>query len=188
MDAQTEIGPVPPANGLKTEDPTKSALKESIKKKGQNSYYYAHNYEGQNFNDQNAKTFYGDGLIYGGEPTLIEKRDEPKVEKKPEIITKKIAKYSWLDEDAKVKVYIELDQFPTQITKAMCDVKFEEFSAEIKIVDENGTNHILNLAKLYDKIEPEKSSWRFSEGKRVSVTFKKWLETKWHHLTKDGNK
>ena len=77
----TEIGPVPPpetSHGQKTEEVDKSALKESIKKKGQNSYYYAHNYEGQNFNDESAKKFYGDGLIYGGEPTLIEKREGDK--------------------------------------------------------------------------------------------------------------
>ena len=43
-----EIGPtLPPelVNGLKTDEVEKSALKESIKKKGQNSYYYAHNYD-----------------------------------------------------------------------------------------------------------------------------------------------
>ncbi len=50
-------------------------MKASIKKKGSNSYYYAHNYEGQNFKDSNAKQFYGDGLIYGGEPQLIAKND-----------------------------------------------------------------------------------------------------------------
>ena len=52
---------------------------------------------------------------------------------------KKIAKYSWLDEDAKVKIYIELEQFPTQITKAMVDVQFEEYACNIKVVDESGT-------------------------------------------------
>mmetsp|Transcript_1779 Transcript_1779/g.2317 ORF Transcript_1779/g.2317 Transcript_1779/m.2317 type:complete len:144 (-) Transcript_1779:199-630(-) len=143
MESTNEFGPVAPdAVGAKTEDPSKSALKESIKKKGQNSYYYAHNYEGQNFNDQNAKTFYGDGLIYGGEPTLIEKREgEQKstaaVASTP--VLKKIAKYSWLDEDSKVKIYIDLDQFPTQITKAMVEVQFEEYSCLIKVVDESGT-------------------------------------------------
>lgn len=39
---------------------------------------------------------------------------------------KKITKYSWIDEDAKVKVYIELDQFKGEITDAMIEVNFEE--------------------------------------------------------------
>ena len=54
--------------GAKVENKDESELKNSIKKKGQNSYYYAHNYDGQNFNSENAKKFYGDGLIYGGAP------------------------------------------------------------------------------------------------------------------------
>ena len=76
---ENTIGPVLPPEVAKTgfvEDPAKSALKASIAKKGQNSYYYAHNYEGQNFNNANAKKFYGDGLIYGGEPTLIGKAED----------------------------------------------------------------------------------------------------------------
>ena len=44
-----EHGPLPPPDdvtGAKVDDKDKSALKESIKKKGGNSYYYAHNYAG----------------------------------------------------------------------------------------------------------------------------------------------
>ena len=69
-----------------------------------------HNYDNQNFDDEKAKQFYGDGLIYGGEPQLIEKRETKKVEevKKEEQVVKKIAKYSWLDEEKKVKIYIDL--------------------------------------------------------------------------------
>ena len=58
------------------ENKDESELKNSIKKKGQNSYYYAHNYDGQNFNSENAKKFYGDGLIYGGEPQKIETKEQ----------------------------------------------------------------------------------------------------------------
>ena len=64
----------------------------------------------------------------------------------------------------------------------MVDVSFEEYICNIKIVDEEGTNHVLLLSKLYEKIEPENSTFRVSEGKRITVTFKKWLETKWNTL------
>ena len=53
----SNFGPeMPPdfVNGEKVDDKEKSELKASIKKKGANSYYYAHNYDGQNFNNENA--------------------------------------------------------------------------------------------------------------------------------------
>ena len=59
-----------------------------------------------------------------------------------------IKKYSWLDEDAKVKVYIELDQFPTVITKDMIEVAFDEWRVDIKVVDADGMSHVLSLNKL----------------------------------------
>ena len=71
MEKLGDFGPMPPpemVNGIKVEDRDKSELKASISKKGANSYYYAHNFDGQNFNNENAKQFYGNGLIYGGEP------------------------------------------------------------------------------------------------------------------------
>ena len=181
------IGPeLPPelATGMKVEDKAKSELKNSINKKGGNSYYYAHNYDGQNFNNENAKQFYGDGLIYGGEPTLISSgstKEETKQEKK---VVKKIEKYSWLDEDKKVKIYIELDQFPTKITKAMIEVAFEDYAVNIRVVDESGTEHILKLSTLYEKIEASDSSFRHSD-KRISISMVKWLETKWTTLFKE---
>ena len=48
--------------------------------------------------------------------------------------------------DKKVKVYIDFEQFPTQITKAMIDVQFDEWACDIKIVDEAGTHHNLQLS------------------------------------------
>ena len=65
----------------------------------------------------------------------------------------------------------------------MVDVQFEEYGCNIRVVDEAGTENVLNLFKLYEKIEPEKSSWRHSE-KRITITFTKWLETKWSSLLK----
>ena len=63
-------------------------------------YYYAH--APKNFNTEGAEVFKGEGLIYGGDPVLLGQREKPKevVKEKP---PKKITKYSWLDEDAKVK-------------------------------------------------------------------------------------
>ena len=87
-----------------------------------------------------------------------------------------------------MKIYIELDQFPTSITKDNVEVAFEEWSIKVNVTDADGALHVLDLKKLCEKIEVDKSTWRFSEGKRISVTLKKWLETKWTSLLKGGDK
>jgi len=55
-------------------------LKNSIKAEGQKSYYYAHNYEGQNFNDEKAKKIYNEGVIHGGDPVLVQVQESNKEE------------------------------------------------------------------------------------------------------------
>ena len=65
----------------------------------------------------------------------------------------------------------------------MVDVQFDEYSCNIKVVDEAGTDHVFSLSTLFEKIEPENSNWRHSE-KRITITLKKWLETKWSALVK----
>ena len=115
-----DIGPeLPPefgqteVQGKFTDDKEKSFLKDSIKKKGTNSYYYAHDYSGQNFDDKTAAKVYGDGIIHGGDPVLVQTKSKKEEEKSQDTVTKpdvmKIQKYSWSDEESKVKIYIFLD-------------------------------------------------------------------------------
>lgn len=101
--------------GAKTVHKQDSALLSNIKTKGQNSvrldsqfshinfqYYYAH--APKNYTTEGAEVFKGAGLIYGGDPVKLGEREKGTVEvQKKERPAKKIAKYSWLDEDAKVK-------------------------------------------------------------------------------------
>ena len=61
--------------------------------------------------------------------------------------TKKITTFSWGDEEAKVKIYIDLGQFRGEITQEMISVNFEEYLCDIKIIDEEGTVNVLNLYK-----------------------------------------
>ena len=151
-------------------------------------YYYAH--ANKNFSTEGAQHFREDGKIYGGDPVLIKSysQDErPQAQAAaPQVETKKITKFSWGDEDAKVKVYIESNQFTGEITKEMVDVKFEEYLCDIKITDQEGTCHVLNLYKLSEKIEPTNCSFRVS-AKRITITLKKWLETSWTDLTRAAN-
>ena len=57
----------------------------------------------------------------------------------PSVPTQKISKFSWGDEEAKVKVYIDTNQFRGTITQDMVDVNFEEYLCDIKVTDEEGT-------------------------------------------------
>ena len=111
-------------------------------------------------------------------------KSESVTEKKAEINPViKIAKYSFSDEDSKVKIYIELNQFKNPISKDMIEINFQELSLAVRIVDEQSNEYALSLTKLYEKIEPEKCSWRWTE-KKITITLVKWLETKWSTLTK----
>lgn len=65
----------------------------------------------------------------------------------------------------------------------MVDVTFEEYLCDIKVTDEEGNRHVLNLYKLNEKIEPENCLFRVTP-KRITVTLKKWLETSWTQLTR----
>lgn len=109
-----------------------SALGQNRAKKGDQSYYYAH---GENWNvPQNAKVLSGPGLVTGGPPRKIEPATghelggsdedaaaaEALAELRSQIVrlekelidargggVGRISKYSWVDEEAKVKVYLE---------------------------------------------------------------------------------
>ena len=69
----------------------------------------------------------------------------------------------------------------------MISVKYDEYECNISVVDEEGTTHVLQLYKLYEKIEPQKCSMRYS-AKRFTVTLHKWLETSWKELTRVPSK
>ena len=52
-------------------------------------------------------------------------------------------------------------------------------------MDENAVNNILDISPLYEKIDEDKSSWKMSE-KRITITLKKLVDTKWYKLMKGG--
>ena len=135
----------------------KSALHKSIKEYGQYSYYYAH--KPKEFDLGKGKKFEGSGIIYGEQPKLVHKADSFKITEDKKPVNKKITKYSWVDEKAKVKIYIDLTDSlfgSKSITENMIDFKIEETSLFLTIVDEESNIYEFELKKLYDKVEPEK--------------------------------
>ena len=51
----------------------------------------------------------------------------------------RISKFSWSDEESKVKIYIDTNQFKGEILESMVSVKFDEYLLEVTVVDEEGT-------------------------------------------------
>ena len=75
------------------------------------------------------------------------------------------------------------DLITGEVTQDMVDVKFEEYLCDIKVTDQEGTVHVLNLYKLSEKVEPDNCSVRVRPN-RITITLKKWLETSWKDLTR----
>lgn len=159
-----------------------SALHTSIKTYGQNSYYYAH--KPVDFDVGKGKKFEGSGLIHGEQPVLVGTKENSKELEKDKPSSKIITKYSWLDEKKKVKIYFDLsDELykSKNITEDMVDLKVDETSLSITIVDDLSNTYQFNIKKLYDKIEPEKCKVVVSKDK-IKVYLQKWIETKWREL------
>ena len=114
-------------------------------------YYYAH--APKNFSTEGAVHFKEDGKIYGGDPVLIktysqDERGAAAAARPQSAVTQvKINKFSWCDEEDKVKIYIDTNQFRGTITKEMVNVEFEEYLCDVKVTDEEGTVHIRNFYK-----------------------------------------
>ena len=98
-----------------------NALLDNIARKGANSYYYAH--APKDFSVEGAQHFKGDGKIYGGDPVLIKQRSLEESaaeraradERAAKAKLKQISKFSWADEESKVKIYIDLNQFDGEV-------------------------------------------------------------------------
>ena len=91
-------------------------------------------------------------VTYGGTPQLLKSTTN---ESNAPILSamaakpaqKKISKFAWSDESAKVKIYIETNQFDGEILEAMVDVTFDTETCVVNVVDAGGVCHILNIDK-----------------------------------------
>lgn len=158
-----------------------SKLFNSIDTYGNNSYYYAHNREFVIPDD--AKVVEGPGIITGGAPVKL--GEGPSIS--PSIIRRKIEKFSWCDDESKVRVYIDDSNILALISESSdhvsCVFDTQSFNLEIKVNDREV--YAFSATELSEEIDPGRSSWKVSLGKRVTVILqKKNPETKWHNLRK----
>lgn len=124
-----------------------NALEENIARKGNNAYYYAHQQKA------NGPQWDGDAT-----PRLLERQVSS-----PAVSRHAITQYSWLDDDAKVKIYIPFDADDVRL-------EFTETTLSVYVKDRDSVEHVLRIPKLYDKIE--KATHRVKTDKIVVTLFK----------------
>lgn len=142
-----------------------NALQENIAKRGNNAYYYAHGHR------NNAPAWDGDA-----EPKLLEKTEIVRERRKLAI-----TKYSWLDEDTKIRIYIPIEDGRFQQPGA---VSLECTDKSVTLVADLGDEvHTFAVPQLYDKIES--GAFKVKPNKIV-VTLKKPKDSKfkWYDLKK----
>merc|ERR1711934_415370 len=143
-----------------------SELRQSVAKKGSNSYYYAH-----------AATKDAAVVDCVSSPTLL--KSEATVEEAK--VSKPIEKYMFLDDGAKVKVYVELDEIGEIKDRVHCVFDFSEF--DLTITDYRGDDYRLLVDDLQCPIVPEKSKIMVKPNK-VVVSLHKEVRSSWYKLRK----
>jgi hypothetical protein len=158
-----------------------SKLFNSIDTYGSNSYYYAHSKSKEFVVPENAKVVEGPGIITGGNPVKIAD-GEPL---QPSVVRRRIDKYSWCDDDSKVRIYIDDPQILPHIKDGESNVscKFDHRSLLVEVPVSDSQFFVFEVSELNEEIEPSSSLFKVSLGKRVTITMaKKNPETKWYAL------
>ena len=99
-----------------------------------------------------------------------------------------MTKYNFLQQVDRNDIYI-IDSYEVQfkledeILESLITFKPLESSFVLKIVDTRSKTYVLEIKKLYDKIEPAESRFVL-DGNRLKLHLKKYIETKWYNLVK----
>ena len=154
---------------------SENALQESIKRKGDKSYYYAH--APRPVEDPTLATILeGEGIVTGGDPKLLVK-DHPKPEEVKQIVN--IRNYAWHDDDNKVVISI-----PYEDTEDKVRVTFTKDSLEI--IHEASENEVrkLYIKPLSNTILAENSTYRIRRNKLHIHLAKEDVDKTWYGLIK----
>ena len=154
---------------------SQNALQESIKRKGDKSYYYAH--APRNVDDPSIATILeGEGIVAGGHPKLLVK-EVSKQEEVKQLVN--IRNYAWHDSDDKVVV-----SMPFEDTEDKVRVTFTKDSLEV-IYEVNPTEtRKLYLKPLNKSINPDISTYRVRRNKLHIHLAKEDIDETWYNLIK----
>jgi len=142
-----------------------SGMRASIEAKGSNSYYYAHAGES----------------VEPPKPILIGK--ELVEMDKVKVIN--IERYMFMDDKAKVKVYVEIEGIGEHKDNISCEFTKDTFDLVIKELDGPNTLRRLWVDDLHCAIDPDTSKIMVKPNK-IIVALKKEVESTWYKLRKSG--
>lgn len=147
------------------DEAAENALRENIKAKGTNAYYYAHAHR-------------SDAPAWDGQeaPRLLEKKASISDESARKV---PITKYAWSDDGGKVKIYIDLANIG-EVLEDGVSIEFEDTSLTLSVQVQNAI-HELQIPSLYEKIEDAKFR---QKPDKIIVTLKKANTFSWHELKK----
>eukprot|EP00607_Mallomonas_marina_P008526 CAMPEP_0182417602 /NCGR_PEP_ID=MMETSP1167-20130531/2064_1 /TAXON_ID=2988 /ORGANISM="Mallomonas Sp, Strain CCMP3275" /LENGTH=182 /DNA_ID=CAMNT_0024591283 /DNA_START=176 /DNA_END=724 /DNA_ORIENTATION=+ len=152
--------------GSSEEESELSALQDSLRRKGTNSYYYAHGLK-------------ADGPRWDGneQPRLLKTETSQKVEPVQQVET--FPSYAWSDGKKSVKIYVELDPSSSVSDENILLSSTEDsFSLRVCCTEKD---YILNISDLHENISGAK--FRRKESK-LTIILDKTNEFSWYQLVK----
>lgn len=181
-------------------DSAADAVRSSICRKGDASYYHAHRRKGDELPEEMR-------IAAGGPPRKMGESSEPLPEpvapgklpmaredgslgeSRPE---RRILSYAWGDEKDCVKVYVSAEQDPEAVAAAgdgksgEVEVTWAARSLKLRIHTDK-FDWVLELERIYYEIVPDECRFRVSQGKRVTLSLKKKESFTWLKLLKPEN-
>jgi len=156
-----------------------SALEDNISRKGKNAYYFAHAHK-------------ADGPKWDGKP-------EPKLLSKQESVVghrisqnstfdyskSNISKYSFLDDGAKVKLYIDMENVGETCTPEDVTLDYTDRSLSLQVLNfAELPPQILRFAKLTAEISA--ATFKLKKDKLILTLTKVDKEQEWHTINDKG--
>lgn len=155
----------------------KSALEENIERKGKNAYYFAHSHKAS-------------GPTWDGkpEPRLLSKQSsgdhEPaSVASSFHYHKSNITKYSFLDDGAKVKLFLDMEGVGEKCTNEDVTLEFTNTSFCLVVRNFKSEEQCLSFGKLSAEIV--NASFRL-KPQRIILTLEKAAEGEWHTINDKG--
>lgn len=156
----------------------KSALQDNLERKGKNAYYFAH-----------AHKATGPAWDGKAEPKLLSQHSSTeghKISKNSSFDYSKsnITTYSFLDDGAKVKLYIEMENVGEKCTDGDVTLDFSERSIFFCLRNFKADPQILSFGKLTADISA--ATFRVKKDKVIITITKVDAENEWHSINDKG--